>query len=51
MAYDLIGTFRMSAGVRTERGALDFLPGGEMGALMRATDWTRTPLGPLKAGR
>ena len=29
------------------RGATDFLAGGgEMGALMRVTDWTRTPLGP-----
>ena len=26
-----------------------FLDGGEMGALMRATDWARTPLGPIES--
>jgi signal transduction histidine kinase len=40
----------MSSGATAERGTLDFLAGGgEMGALMRATDWTRTPLGPAKS--
>ena len=38
---------RMSGGATAEPGALDFLAGGgEMGALMRATDWTRSALGP-----
>ena len=31
--------------------AKDFLAGGgEMGALIRAKDWTRSPLGPRRAG-
>jgi signal transduction histidine kinase len=32
-----------------DTGAPDFLAGGgEMGALIRATDWSKTPLGPLE---
>jgi PAS domain S-box-containing protein len=31
-------------------GAVDFpAGGGEMGALIRATDWTRTPIGPIES--
>ena len=38
----------MNSNGKSLGGAVEFLAGGgEMGALMRATDWTRTPLGPV----
>jgi len=38
----------MNSNGKSPGGAVEFLAGGgEMGALMRATDWTRTPLGPV----
>lgn len=34
---------------RARGGSLHFLGGGELGALTRAYDWSRTPLGPIEA--
>jgi hypothetical protein len=47
VARDVIVRSRMNSDEISGRGATDFLAvGGEIGALMRVTDWTRTPLGP-----
>jgi hypothetical protein len=47
IAYDGKLGFRMNSDEPSRARAADFLAaGGEMGTLMRATDWTRTPLGP-----
>jgi PAS domain S-box-containing protein len=47
IAYDVMLRFRMNSDELSRARAADFLAaGGEMGALMRVTDWTRTPVGP-----